>query len=114
MYIFFSLWGKSFKRTNKIPKSAISKGIFKRDSFPPTSSPKNAKGASTRSIKPWYGNASWFKLLLKKYCHGLIFSNDIEFKKGDAFAQGIITQYFKTVTDCTTTQRTGGMGSTSK
>lgn len=39
---------------------------------------------------------------------------DIEFKKGDAFAQGIITQYFKTVTDCTTTQRTGGMGSTSK
>jgi dUTP pyrophosphatase len=39
---------------------------------------------------------------------------EIDFEKGDAFAQGIITQYFKTVDDNTTTLRTGGMGSTSK
>jgi len=39
---------------------------------------------------------------------------DIEFKKGDAFAQGIIMQYFKTVDDNATEQRKGGMGSTSR
>ena len=35
-------------------------------------------------------------------------------KKGEAFAQGIIVQFFKTVDDNATEERNGGFGSTNK
>ena len=41
-------------------------------------------------------------------------NQDIEFKKGDAFAQGFISTFYKTVDDEMTAQRVGGMGSTGR
>lgn len=38
----------------------------------------------------------------------------LQIKKGEAFAQGIILQYFTTIDDDVTEQRQGGLGSTSK
>ena len=38
----------------------------------------------------------------------------LSIKKGEAFAQGIIVQFFKTVDDNATEERNGGFGSTNK
>lgn len=39
---------------------------------------------------------------------------DVHIKKGEAFAQGIIQQYFKVECDNVTSKRNGGLGSTNK